>query len=82
MAKFKIGIQVIETYNMYVIVDAGNEDEAAKKVEKVWGQDSDDLYSNVTDCCDNQEVNFFKWGEASEEDIKVHDNLDRYDDGE
>lgn len=82
MAKFKIGIQVIETYNMYVIVDADNEDEAAKKVEKVWNQDSDDLYSNVTDCCDNQEVNFFKYGEASEEDIKVHDNLDRYDDGE
>lgn len=79
MAKFKIGIQVIETYNKYLIVDAASEEEAAEKVEKVWDQDSDDLYSAVTDCCDNQEVNFFKHGKASKSDIKVYDNLKRYD---
>lgn len=79
MAKFKIGIQVIETYNMCVIVDADSEEEAAEKVEKVWDQDPDYLRDSVCDCLDSQEVNFFKWGKASKKDVKVYDNLDRYD---
>ena len=82
MAKFKIGIQVVETYNKYLIVDADSEKEAVEKVEKVWEQDSDYLYSAVTGCCDSQEVNFFKYGKASESDIMILDNLGRYDDEE
>ena len=79
MSKFKIGIQVIETFNNYVIVDADNMQEAKEKVEKVWNQEVDYLYDKTTECCDNQEVNFFEYGEASKSDINMFDNLDRYD---
>lgn len=78
MAKFKIGIQLIETYNNFVIVDADSIEAAREKVENVWDQDDDFLYDKTAECCDVQKVNFFEYGEASESDIKVFDNLDRY----
>jgi hypothetical protein len=80
MAKYKIGIQVVETYNKYVIVDADDIFEAKKKVEDVWKADDDGyFYDSVTDCADNIETNFFAHGPASEQDIKVHDSIERYD---
>lgn len=83
MAKYKIGIQVIETYNKYLIVDAESEEEAREKVENVWEADADEgcgLYSSTTDCLDNQDVNFFEHGEASESDINMFENLNEYED--
>lgn len=79
MAKYKIGIQLIETYNKYVIVDANSIGEAREKVEEVWEQDDGYLYDETTDCCDNMEVRFFEHGEADENDVKIHDNLDRFE---
>ena len=80
MAKYKIGIQVVETYNKYVIVDADSIGEAKKKVEDVWDADDDGyFYDCVTYCCDSQETRFFECGEASEHDIEACDSIERYD---
>ena len=69
----------METYNKYVIVDAENAREAEEKAEKVYEQDDNYLFDAVLDCCDNQEVNFFVHGEASEDDEKYLNPLEKYE---
>lgn len=79
MGKFKIGIQLIETYNHYVVVDAKDLDEAIEKVDKAYHTDNSPLYDATVNCLDEQEVRFFEYGLASKNEIKVLDNLDNYE---
>jgi len=80
MAKFKIGIQLVETYNKHVIVEAKDAKEAIEKVDKVWHQDDGSLYDATSELLDNQEVRYFDYGKASKQDVKVFENLNYYED--
>ena len=79
MAKFKIGIQLVEVYNKHVIVEAKDAKEAIEKVEKVWNQDDNSLYDATSELLDDQQVRYFDHGEASENDVKLFENLDLYE---
>lgn len=66
MAKFKIKVECIEIYSDTFIVEAKNLDEAVKKMEKAFGEDGS-IYESVTQCMDNQEVNYYKCGKADDD---------------
>lgn len=78
--KYKIGIQVVETYNMHVIVEAESEKEAQERVEAAWeADDSGYFYDQVTYTPDDQRSDFFACGEASEQDIRMYDSIEKYE---
>lgn len=74
MAKYKINIKCVETYNHAVVVEADSIDEAVGKVEKAWRED-DYLYEETTDILDDMNVEFSGCGLASETDIKVFNEI-------
>jgi hypothetical protein len=75
MAKYKIAIRLIETYENKVVVEAANLDEAIKKVEEEWESDTY-LYEDTIDMMEDQDVQFYKCGLASDTDIKHCINID------
>ncbi len=75
MAKWSIKIRLVETYENRVVVEAKDLDEAIKKVEEAWKED-EHIYSDTVDIMQEQDVQFFKNGLASDSDIKYCINID------
>ena len=75
MAKWAIIINLVESYQNQVVVEAKNLDEAIKKVQAEWEADPY-LYENTTDMMREQEVSFWKKGLASPAEIKYNINID------
>ena len=75
MAKYKIAIRLIETYENKVVVEAASLDEAIKKVEEEWKSDTY-LYEDTVDMMEDQDVQFNKCGLASDTDIEHCINID------
>lgn len=71
MAKWKIAITRAEYYDLDVVVEAEDLDEAIKKVQAEWKAD-DSLYEMVTDMMVDCRTDFWKKGLASETDIETH----------
>lgn len=73
--KWKIRINRVEYYEMDVVVEAKNLDDAVAKVEKDWNED-DYLYSKTVDCMVDSDTTFWKLGLAKEEDEKYLINIE------
>lgn len=75
MAKWLVAIDLVERYKNKVVVEAKNLDEAIKKVKAEWESDTY-LYEDTTDMMEDQDVQFFKCGLASDTDIEYCINID------
>lgn len=75
MAKWSVRIQRYEVYEMDVVVEAENLDEAIAKTEQEWNKDLY-LYEHLSNCMTNSETRFYKLGLAKEEDIENQINID------
>ena len=74
MAKFKINIKRVESYSMDVVVDAKDLDEAIEKVTEKWEKDYE-LYDELTKVQDDADMNFYKCGLATDDDINGLTNI-------
>lgn len=75
MAKWAVRIQRYEVYEMDVVVEAENIDEAITKTEQEWDKDLY-LYEHLSNCMKDSETRFCKCGLAKEEDIENLINID------
>lgn len=75
MAKYKVGIKVVEYYRDIVIVDADSPEVAKERVNQTWLEDSW-LYEKVTDFLADQEVEFTTEGIATDLECEYLTNID------
>lgn len=73
--KFKVNVKVTEVYNKSFIVEARSKEEAERKLEKKWNEE---LYDAITDCVEEQNVEYSCAGKATKQDVNECDSLDDY----
>lgn len=64
--KWKIRIIRVEYYEMDVVVEAKDEDEAIEKLDAEWQEDNAYLYEKLTDCAVDGNTFFSVCGPATE----------------
>lgn len=75
MAQYKIEIRRVEYYSYAVVVEANNQNEAVKKVEKAWENDPS-LYEKVTDNFDDTRTQFIRRGRIAEPESNYYRHIE------
>lgn len=73
--EFKVNVKVTEVYTKSFIVEARSKKEAERKLEEKWNEE---LYDAITDCIDEQIVDYSCAGKATQQDVIKCDYLDDY----
>jgi len=70
MAQWKVRINRTEVYEMDVVVEAKDLDEAIGKVQEEWIND-DYLYDQLSNCMVDSDTNYWKLGAAGNNDANL-----------
>lgn len=73
--EFKVNVKVTEVYTKSFIVKARSKKEAKRKLEEKWNEE---LYDAITDCVEEQNVEYSCAGKATKQDVNECDSLDDY----